>query len=74
MAGRPDLAGSGQGQSETSAGPDWARQPDPAGQGDDGAPPHPAPALYAPWQGPGMVWTVGGGSGVPLRAWRPALF
>jgi hypothetical protein len=50
-----------------------AGQPDPAGQGDDGAPPRPAPAPCAAWRGPGMVWTVGVGPRVPLRAWRPAL-
>jgi hypothetical protein len=50
-----------------------ARQPDPAGQDDDGAPPRPAPAPCAAWRGPGMVWTVGVGSGVPLRGRVPAL-
>eukprot|EP01047_Picozoa_sp_COSAG01_P039634 COSAG01_NODE_3286_length_6306_cov_30.604445_8_plen_75_part_00 len=59
---------------EPSAGPDWARQPDPAGRGDDGAPPRPAPAPCAVWWGPGMVWTVGVGSGVPLRGRGAALF
>ena len=71
MAGRPDLAG--RASQRASAGSDWARQPDPAGQGDDGAPPRPAPAPCAAWRGPGMVWTVGVGSGAPLRGRGPAL-
>ena len=65
MAGRPDLAG--RASQRASAGSGSARQPDPAGQGDDGAPPRPAPAPCAAWRGPGMVWIVGIGSEVPLR-------
>eukprot|EP01047_Picozoa_sp_COSAG01_P008146 COSAG01_NODE_317_length_18969_cov_378.101219_8_plen_72_part_00 len=65
MADRPDLAG--RAIQRASAGSGSARQPDLAGQGDDGAPPRPAPAPCAAWRGPGMVWTVGVGSGVPLR-------
>eukprot|EP01047_Picozoa_sp_COSAG01_P087424 COSAG01_NODE_20116_length_969_cov_10.208046_2_plen_177_part_00 len=74
MAGRPDLAGrASQRASDVSAGSGSGRQPDPAGQGDDGAPPRPAPAPCAAWRGPGMVWTVGVGSGEPLRGRVPAL-
>eukprot|EP01047_Picozoa_sp_COSAG01_P084066 COSAG01_NODE_17884_length_1116_cov_98.714403_1_plen_61_part_00 len=39
MAGRPDLAG--RASQRASGGSGSARQPDPAGQGDDGAPPRP---------------------------------
>jgi hypothetical protein len=55
MAGRPNLAGRAR----------LARQPDPAGRGDDGAPPRPAPAPCVAWRGPRMVWTAEVGFGVP---------
>ena len=71
MAGRPDLAG--RASQRASAGSGSARQPDPAGQDDDGAPPRPALAPCAAWRGPGMVWTVGVGSEVPLRGRGAAL-
>jgi hypothetical protein len=70
-------AGSGgQGQSEPSAGRDWARQPDPAGQGDDGAPHRPRPRPTRRLAGSrdgldrrGRLWgaTTGQGGGAFLK-------
>ena len=52
MAGRPDLAG--RASQRASAGSGSARQPDPAGQGDDGAPPRPRPVRRLAVSGDGL--------------------